>query len=175
MWSRATARRVASRRTLPTARAQTRGAAPASAALQARGTRRRRVRRRRAAARARGTPVRHDDRMRPRAGEWYHVVGTREQATRTERVYVDGVLSGKTICAGVCSRRLGRFESGAVNRASRGGFGHGTRPISSSPAASDPRKQAPFDAGARGSHRRSVTRATDMLNARAVCPKSPRG
>jgi hypothetical protein len=36
-----------------------------------------------------------------RPGEWYHVVGTRDQATRTQRVYVDGVLSRKSACPGV--------------------------------------------------------------------------
>lgn len=38
--------------------------------------------------------------IQPRAGEWYHVVGTRNAATREQRIYVDGVLSGKTTCPG---------------------------------------------------------------------------
>jgi hypothetical protein len=37
--------------------------------------------------------------IRPRVGEWYHVVGTRDAATGAQRVYVDGVLSGRTSCA----------------------------------------------------------------------------
>ena len=36
----------------------------------------------------------------PRAGEWYLVVGTRSAATREQRIYVDGVLSGKVACPG---------------------------------------------------------------------------
>lgn len=36
--------------------------------------------------------------IQPRPGEWYHVVGTRSAATREQRVYVDGVLSGETRC-----------------------------------------------------------------------------
>jgi len=38
--------------------------------------------------------------IQPRAGEWYHLVATRNAATREQRLYVDGVLSGKTSCAG---------------------------------------------------------------------------
>jgi len=41
--------------------------------------------------------------IQPRAGEWYHVVGTRD-VSNVQRVYVDGVLSGKATCpAGVFS------------------------------------------------------------------------
>lgn len=36
--------------------------------------------------------------IRPRQGEWYFVVGTYSAATKEQRVYVDGVLSGKTTC-----------------------------------------------------------------------------
>lgn len=39
--------------------------------------------------------------IRPRAGEWYFVVGTYSAATGEQRIYVDGVLSGKTTCSGV--------------------------------------------------------------------------
>lgn len=38
--------------------------------------------------------------IQPRAGQWYHLVGTRNAATREQRIYVDGVLSGKTTCPG---------------------------------------------------------------------------
>lgn len=38
--------------------------------------------------------------IQPRAGEWYHLVATRNAATREQRLYVDGVLSAKTTCAG---------------------------------------------------------------------------
>lgn len=37
--------------------------------------------------------------IRPRQGEWYHVVGTYDAATGDQRVYVDGVLSGKATCS----------------------------------------------------------------------------
>ncbi len=37
--------------------------------------------------------------IRPRAGEWYHIVGTYDATTGEQRVYVDGVLSGKATCA----------------------------------------------------------------------------
>ena len=36
--------------------------------------------------------------IEPRAGEWYHVVGTRDAATREQRLYVDGVLSARVTC-----------------------------------------------------------------------------
>jgi hypothetical protein len=38
--------------------------------------------------------------IQPRRGEWYHVVATRSSATREQRIYVDGVLSGKVTCPG---------------------------------------------------------------------------
>jgi hypothetical protein len=37
--------------------------------------------------------------LRPRLGEWYHVVGTYSAATGEQRVYVDGVLSGRATCS----------------------------------------------------------------------------
>lgn len=51
--------------------------------------------------------------IRPRAGEWYHLVGTRDADTGVQRVYVDGVLSGQTTCpagvfAGTRGLTLGR-------------------------------------------------------------------
>lgn len=51
--------------------------------------------------------------IRPRAGEWYHVVGTYSAATGEQRVYVDGVLSGQATCAGV-------FEASGGLRVGRG-------------------------------------------------------
>ena len=36
--------------------------------------------------------------IRPRAGEWYFVVGTYSASTGEQRIYVDGVLSGKATC-----------------------------------------------------------------------------
>jgi len=40
--------------------------------------------------------------IRPREGEWYFVVGTYQASTGEQRIYVDGVLSGKATCpAGV--------------------------------------------------------------------------
>jgi len=51
--------------------------------------------------------------IRPRAGEWYHLVGTRDRATRTQRVYVDGVLSGKTICPGGVFSATGPLQIGS--------------------------------------------------------------
>src|SRR5690606_18058484 len=36
--------------------------------------------------------------IRPRASEWYFVVGTYDASTGEQRVYVDGVLSGKVTC-----------------------------------------------------------------------------
>jgi hypothetical protein len=38
--------------------------------------------------------------LRPRQGEWYHVVATRDSASGEQRIYVDGILSGKATCAG---------------------------------------------------------------------------
>lgn len=38
--------------------------------------------------------------IRPRVGEWYFVVGTRDSTTREQRIYVDGALSGKVVCPG---------------------------------------------------------------------------
>jgi beta-galactosidase len=38
--------------------------------------------------------------LRPRLGEWYHVVATRDSTTSEQRIYVDGVLSGKATCPG---------------------------------------------------------------------------
>jgi hypothetical protein len=51
--------------------------------------------------------------IRPRPGEWYHVVGTRDQATRTQRVYVDGVLSGKSVCPGGVFSATGPLRVGS--------------------------------------------------------------
>jgi hypothetical protein len=36
--------------------------------------------------------------IQPRIGEWYHLVATRDANTREQRIYVDGVLSGKSRC-----------------------------------------------------------------------------
>jgi hypothetical protein len=38
--------------------------------------------------------------IKPKVGEWYHLVATRDAATREQRLYVDGILSGKTTCPG---------------------------------------------------------------------------
>ena len=38
--------------------------------------------------------------LRPRQGEWYHVVATRDATTGEQRIYVDGMLSGRATCAG---------------------------------------------------------------------------
>jgi hypothetical protein len=38
--------------------------------------------------------------LKPRAGEWYHLVATRSAASGDQRLYVDGVLMGKVTCAG---------------------------------------------------------------------------
>jgi hypothetical protein len=38
--------------------------------------------------------------LRPRQGEWYHVVATRDSQSGEQRIYVDGLLSGKATCAG---------------------------------------------------------------------------
>lgn len=44
------------------------------------------------------TPCVTSAEVRPRPGEWYHVVATRDRASRAQRLYVDGVLSGMTVC-----------------------------------------------------------------------------
>lgn len=38
--------------------------------------------------------------LRPRPGEWYHVVASRDGATGEQRIYVDGMLSGTAVCEG---------------------------------------------------------------------------
>jgi hypothetical protein len=38
--------------------------------------------------------------LKPRTGEWYHLVATRHAASGDQRLYVDGVLAGKATCAG---------------------------------------------------------------------------
>jgi hypothetical protein len=38
--------------------------------------------------------------IQPRRGEWYHLVATRDSATREQRLYIDGVLSGTSTCDG---------------------------------------------------------------------------
>lgn len=38
--------------------------------------------------------------LKPRAGEWYHLVATRSAATGQQRLYVDGMLSGQVTCPG---------------------------------------------------------------------------
>jgi hypothetical protein len=38
--------------------------------------------------------------LRPKPGEWYHLVATRDAASGEQRIYVDGVLSGKAVCVG---------------------------------------------------------------------------
>jgi hypothetical protein len=38
--------------------------------------------------------------IQPRVGEWYHLVATRNASTREQRLYVDGMLSGASQCAG---------------------------------------------------------------------------
>ena len=38
--------------------------------------------------------------MRPRVGEWYHLVATRDAASGEQRLYQDGVLVGAATCAG---------------------------------------------------------------------------
>jgi hypothetical protein len=37
---------------------------------------------------------------RPKPSEWYHLVATRDAASGEQRIYVDGVLSGKAVCVG---------------------------------------------------------------------------
>jgi hypothetical protein len=41
-----------------------------------------------------------ESRLKPRVGEWYHLVATRNAASGEQRLYVDGVLSGKVTCTG---------------------------------------------------------------------------
>ena len=60
-----------------------------------------------------GSPCVTAAEIRPRPGEWYHVVGTRDQATRTQRIYVDGVLSGKTVCPGGVFSATGPLRVGS--------------------------------------------------------------
>lgn len=38
--------------------------------------------------------------FQPRAGQWHHVVGTRDETTREQRIYVDGALSSSHTCPG---------------------------------------------------------------------------
>lgn len=38
--------------------------------------------------------------MKPRVGEWYHLVGTRNPTSGDQRLYVDGMLVGKATCTG---------------------------------------------------------------------------
>ncbi len=38
--------------------------------------------------------------LKPRAGEWYHLVGTRNPQSGEQRLYVDGMLMGKATCTG---------------------------------------------------------------------------
>lgn len=38
--------------------------------------------------------------LRPRQGEWYHVVATRDATSGEQRIYVDGMLSGQASCPG---------------------------------------------------------------------------
>lgn len=67
--------------------------------------------------------------IQPRQSEWYHVVGTRNVQSGEQRVYVDGVLSGKSTCSeapftptgeltlgsGVFGGAAGDFFSGAMD------------------------------------------------------------
>lgn len=67
--------------------------------------------------------------IKPRSGEWYHVAVTRDAATRAQRIYVDGVLSGKSTCpagvfaapgplrigSGLWAAELADFSKGAVD------------------------------------------------------------
>jgi len=70
--------------------------------------------------------------LRPRAGEWYFVVGTYSAATGERRIYVDGVLSGKTTCS------AGVFQAAGGLSVGRGFYGG---------AASDPWSGALDDLG----------------------------
>jgi hypothetical protein len=38
--------------------------------------------------------------LQPRASEWYHLVATRDAGSGEQRIYVDGILSGKAVCQG---------------------------------------------------------------------------
>lgn len=51
--------------------------------------------------------------MQPRLSEWYHVVGTHDVTTRTQRVYVDGVLSSKTTCPQAVFAAAGALRIGS--------------------------------------------------------------
>jgi len=50
--------------------------------------------------------------IKPRLGEWYHVVGTRDAASREQRLYVDGLLSGRVTCPGGVFRAPGALSVG---------------------------------------------------------------
>lgn len=54
----------------------------------------------------------------PRVGEWYHVVGTRDASSREQRLYVDGLLSGRATCPGGVFAAQGGLS---VGRAKYGG------------------------------------------------------
>jgi hypothetical protein len=51
--------------------------------------------------------------IQPRQAEWYHVVGTRGVGSGEQRVYVDGVLSGKTTCSGAPFAPTGELTIGS--------------------------------------------------------------
>jgi len=70
--------------------------------------------------------------IRPRAGEWYFVVGTYSASTGQQRIYVDGVLSGQATC------RAGVFEASGGLSVGRGLYDG---------AASDPWSGALDDVG----------------------------
>ncbi len=67
--------------------------------------------------------------IKPRADEWYHVTVTRDSASHAQRIYVDGVLSGKGSCpagvftapgplrigSGLWAAELADFSKGAVD------------------------------------------------------------
>jgi hypothetical protein len=48
----------------------------------------------------RATPCIAEGALQPKASEWYHLVATRDAESGEQRIYVDGVLSGKAVCAG---------------------------------------------------------------------------
>ncbi len=50
--------------------------------------------------------------IRPREQEWYHLVGTWNAAAGDQRIYVDGVLSGRTTCSGGVLRASGPLSAG---------------------------------------------------------------
>ncbi len=50
--------------------------------------------------------------IQPRAGEWYHVVGSFDAGSSEQRIYVDGVLSGKQTCAGGVFKAQGGLSVG---------------------------------------------------------------